>query len=247
MTLPVINAIWIGDKMGPIHAACLKSFVVTGHEVVLHTYGEVSDAPHGVQYADANRLRPEDKLLRYPNGSYSLSSNLMRYEMLRQGLGLYVDCDVFCLTPMEDAETIFGREDDGYINGAVLKLPPDSPMLADLCRIDEAWVPPWSRWAKGWEGPIPTLGNMSWGTTGPRAITHYANKHGLQDLAAPREVFYPVHYTQLDWLLDTDRSLDDIVFDPTRCVHLYSNMLREILPEPIPPASPLGRMMAMVA
>ncbi|WP_035449374.1 hypothetical protein [Aliihoeflea sp. 2WW] len=37
MTQPV-NAIWIGDRMGPIHAACLKSFLTCGHDVILHAY-----------------------------------------------------------------------------------------------------------------------------------------------------------------------------------------------------------------
>jgi hypothetical protein len=141
MTLPVVNAIWIGKAMGPAHAACLSSFLRTDHQVVLHTYGEVADAPFGVRYADANSLMQEDQLIRHnATGSFSLVTNLMRYELLRRGLGLYVDCDVFCLRPMSDRESIFGWESRDYLNSAVLNLGPlprrqqNHPPRSPICR-----------------------------------------------------------------------------------------------------------------
>src|SRR5690606_33677576 len=107
MPLPTINAVWIGRQMGPMHAACLQSFIDTDHLVVLHTYGEVEDAPRGVVYSDARQLLPEEDLVRHRNGSFALSSDYMRYEIMRLGLGLYIDCDVYCLEPIDDADYIF--------------------------------------------------------------------------------------------------------------------------------------------
>ena len=46
--LPIINALWIGDQLGAISRACLTSFVMRGHQVHLHTYGEIKDLPEGV-------------------------------------------------------------------------------------------------------------------------------------------------------------------------------------------------------
>ena len=54
--------------MGAVHAACLQSFLDTGHKVVLYTYGSVEDAP-GHRLPRCQYLLPEAKLLRYGNGS----------------------------------------------------------------------------------------------------------------------------------------------------------------------------------
>jgi len=48
MTLPTINAIWIGPKPGPMNAACLRSFLRHAHRVALHCYASPSDVPDGV-------------------------------------------------------------------------------------------------------------------------------------------------------------------------------------------------------
>ncbi len=142
MTLPVVNAIWIGDSLGPIHAACLRSFVKSGHAVKLHCYDTILDLPLGVEVVDASALLPPENLLRYPNGSYAISANLMRYRLMTLGLGLYVDCDVYCLRAIEDEPHIFGFESNGDVNTAVLKLPADSPVVADLCAISEGELAP---------------------------------------------------------------------------------------------------------
>lgn len=245
MTLPTVNVVWIGDTMGPIHAACLRSFVVTGHQVFLHAYGEVSDAPAGVWYADANNLLPEDKLLRYPNGSYSLSANLMRYELQRQGWGLYVDCDVFCLRPIKDADFIFGWEDDYYVNCAVLKLPADSALVSDLCSIRDGWIPPWIE-PKA-DGSLPTVVEMPWGTTGPHSLTHFVREHDLLGHALPFDVFYPIYPYRTGSLYDTGLTLDDLTTPRTRYVHLYQATGTGRKVEDTPANCPMGQLLAMVS
>ena len=121
--LATINAIWIGPNLGPIHVACLKSFLNQGHKVILHSYKCPQDKPEKVEFADANLLIPEDQIIRHrETGSFSLFSNLLRYELLRKELGLYVDCDIFCLKPIIDAKYIIGFEDNNSLNGAVLKI-----------------------------------------------------------------------------------------------------------------------------
>ena len=95
MNLPAANAIWVGRALGPVHAACLSSFVAAGHKTVLHCYELPKDVPAGVEIADARRLMPESAIVCYSkSGSYALFANLYRLKILEAGLGLYVDCDV---------------------------------------------------------------------------------------------------------------------------------------------------------
>lgn len=230
--------------MGSLHAACLKSFVVTGHQVFLHTYGEVSDAPEGIWYADANRLVPEDKLLRYPNGSYAISANLIRYELMRQECGLYIDCDVFCLRPIADADYIFGFEDDYSVNGAVLKLPADTDVVRDLCSIRDGWVPPWSR-------PTPDaaavpLDKLPWASTGTRALTHYVRHHNLIEHAAPYDVFYPVYPYRTGSLYDPGLKLENLITPRTKYVHFYHAIGRNRSLEDTPANTPIAELIAML-
>jgi hypothetical protein len=256
MALPIANAIWIGAELGPIHAACLRSFVRAGHKTVLHVYDPPSDVPSGVMLADARALIPQDRIVRYEEGgSPSLFANLFRYQVLRAGLGLYVDCDVYCVRPIEDAGYIFGWQDRRIICGAVLKLPPDCPILARLCNLRDGFIPPWLgrraqlklRIRRFMRQPVP-LARMEWGTTGPKALTWYAKRCGLASQAAPNDVFYPVAMSHIRLLLDPDLRLDDLITCRTRTVHLWHALftkrpMSNILADP-PPSSPLGRIIA---
>ena len=106
--------------------------------------------------------------------------------ILARGFGLYVDADVYCWRPMEDADFIMGFEDNNDVNNAVMKLPVDSPVLADLCTIKEGWTPPWLT-----DVAVKPLPEYGWGVTGPRALTHYLQKHRIKYRAQPIDAFYP--------------------------------------------------------
>jgi len=254
--LPVINAIWIGSKLGQIHVACLRSFLRQGHRVVLHCYERPADTPTEVEIADARNLLPESRIIRYRGtGSFALFSNLLRYEILKAGLGIYVDCDVYCLRPIEDAEYIFGREGilkGSSINNAVLELPRHCPALAALSAIKDArdFVPPWEKvrrrplqWLRG-PAAVTPLEDLPWGTTGPRALSYYAEKYGISRYASPVDRFYPVPWVHLELLFDPGLSLGELITHRTDAVHLYNNNQIKRLPEDIglPKGSPIWEM-----
>lgn len=254
MSLPVVNAFWIGPALGERHAACISSFLQVGHRLVLHVYGEPpSDTPYGVDIADASKLIPFDRLPRHKQtGSYALASDIFRYEVLGAGLGLYVDCDVFCIRPIEDDDYIFGHEGHGTINGAVLKLPRNSAMLSDLRAIgtQKAFIPPWyperrrrRLGLKALLGLAPEISELPWGVAGPAAVTYYAKKHNVHHLAKPSDYFYPVHYSCADLLLDAGLSVRDLVTPRTVAIHLYNEALRD-WPRGPAPGSPLQEMIA---
>lgn len=231
MKLATINFIWIGNRLGEIHAACVRSFVRHGHRVLMHCYEEVIDLPEGVETHDANNLLPISKMIRVPNGSPAVFCDLLRYEVQAQGLGLYVDCDVYCLQPIEEQSYMVGWESDEYINGAVLKLPLDSLTLQDLLKLkdNKTFIPPWVkkrhqrkyklRAALGF--PVK-LENLPWGTAGPKAVTYYLKKNGEEKFAQPIDVYYPLPGHYLPLLLDPDLSIDSIVTHRTQMLHLWN-------------------------
>jgi hypothetical protein len=67
--LPAVHAFWIGGGLGPMHVACLKSFVRIGHRTVLHVYDDPADAPPGIELADAAKILPRDRIITHSNGS----------------------------------------------------------------------------------------------------------------------------------------------------------------------------------
>jgi hypothetical protein len=253
--LPVANAIWIGKVLGSVQAACLRSFVRAGHKTVLHCYEEPIDTPDGVDLADASKLLPRSRMVAHrETGSFALFSDLLRYEILNRGLGLYVDCDVFCIRPIADEDYIFGWSTRKSINGAVLKLPTGSPILQDLCKIKSGFIPPWAsaryrlrmRLVRLLRGSSPLLEDLPWGSAGPKALTWYAKHHAVDHLAKDRDIFYPLRSREMPLLLDSGRKLEDLITPRTAAIHLYNEYFRRksLRDVPIPPSSPLGRIIA---
>lgn len=257
MRLPVINAIWIGRELGQIYRACLGSFLRHGHRVVLHCYQHPVDTPANIEIADANRLLPESRIIRHrESGSLALFSDLLRYEILGAGLGLYVDCDVYCLRPIQDADYIFGRHGRNSIASAVLKLPADCPVLAALRAIKDTpnFVPPWSKKRKRrleWlRGPLRSISleDLPWATAGPKAVTYYAQLFGIDHLASPIDRFYPVNGHQAELLFDPYITLQELITHRTDAIHLYGTSERDslLMHNGIPRGSPLWEMTSSI-
>ncbi|MBW8909713.1 MAG: hypothetical protein JF620_11965 [Mesorhizobium sp.] len=251
---PVVNALWIGDALDDTNAACLRSFALAGHRVLLHCYGAPRNVPSDVEVFDASALMPKDRIVYYKeNGSPSLFANLYRLKILEAGLGVYVDCDVFCLKPIPQADYIFGYQTDTVLNNAVLKLPADSSVLREALAMteDPFYIAPWLgekklrryRLRKAIGLPVH-ISHYAWGKLGPEAITYFAGKANVMHHAAPIDVFYPVHHEQVSMLLDPGLSLDDIVTPRTLCIHLFDKMLKQQMKgRAIPVGSPLGQML----
>ncbi|HEX9963551.1 MAG TPA: hypothetical protein VGB04_01040 [Allosphingosinicella sp.] len=134
--------------------------------------------------ADAAAILPPARIVRHRGGSPSLFSNLFRYELQRRGLGTWMDSEVYLLAPIDGrSDYLLGYGAPGVINGALLRLPPDSPMLPPLIALfGEREVPPWLPWRarlaarlrlalRGRSG----LADMPWGSAGPRALSWLAS------------------------------------------------------------------------
>ncbi|MGH6787002.1 MAG: hypothetical protein ACREBO_09240 [Novosphingobium sp.] len=245
--------LWIGDRLGPVERACLRSALRHGHRVAVYAYSSLEGVPDGVELRDAAAILPEDAIIRHKNGSPALFSNRFRYELQRLGLGTWIDCDVYFVAPLrEPGDYIMGDQGGGTIATGVLRLPAESPLLADLRKLfDERTVPPWLAWRPRIAAHLrrlatgrAELGKMPWGSAGPEALTWLARKYGLADMALPASRLYPVPWTAAGWLLDPARSLESVVRSDTIAVHLWNERLRGLDLAAAPPGSFAARLLA---
>jgi hypothetical protein len=223
--------------------------------VLLHCYAPPADLPKGIEIADACALLPETRVVKHrKNGSYSVFSDLLRLEILKQGRGLYVDCDVYCLKPIQDEQYILGNYWGNALN-AVLKVPPDCPVLADLQPIlDGTFIPPWAAphfklrlYLRRLMGkPLPGCDQFPVGWTGTKAFTWYAKKRGIFQHAKPRETYFSFYKQNWPMMLDASRKFEELISPEAVAVHLWNDyyVRKGFEGMPIPAASPLGRLIA---
>lgn len=244
--LPTVNMFWHGPRLGEVHAACVRSFLRHGHPVRLHCYEPPSDTPDGVEVFDAAQVMPQAELVRNTvTGSVALGVNRYRYRMIRAGMGLYSDCDIYCFRPISDDEFIFGWEDSRFINNAFLKYPPDSELARALVSETETefYIPDWMRRRDKYLlrtrralGRGKSVCDMPWGIWGPVLLTHWVRKLGLARHARPVDHFYPMHYFHTELLFEPGLRIEDLATPRSFAVHLCHKMQDRRTP---PPGSPL--------
>jgi len=242
----LLNTLWIGKELGPVHTACLRSMMRQGHEVVLHSYGAPHDLPAGVKLFDANKLMSESEIFRHKEtGSLTLASDRYRYRILREGMGPYVDCDVYFLKPLPDREYILGWQTDVEINNAVLGAPYDSDLVKGLLSAsnDQYFIPPWINNKKQAKlrlrkkvGFPKHVSEQPWGTIGPILLTHLVNELGLNSSVQDSDIFYPLSWDQLNLLYVDGLTIYDLSTPRTVGVHLYNSALKM---ENIKPGTPI--------
>jgi hypothetical protein len=116
---------------------CLKSFVDQGQKITLFSYEDIPNVPAGVIRRDGREIIDTDDFIKYEKkDSFALFADLFRLHMIRPCPGMiWVDTDVYCHRPMDyDSDIVLGFELPGShrVNNAVLGLPADSAILADM-------------------------------------------------------------------------------------------------------------------
>lgn len=250
MTLPPIVSFWHGP-LSWLEVLCIRSFLRQGHEVLVHSYDPLADLPAGAQWRDAASLLPREKLVFYKGrGTPGVFSDHFRYAALRAGLGIYADLDVYCVRPIAGPpDYLMAWERPGSVNGAVLHIPADAPILDDLEAVFadgprplvEPYLSPLRRAEvvlRRLFGDRVTPEHMQYGATGPMALTHYVKRHGLTHLVRPSPTFYPVPYEDIPGLMRAGSSLEAAVTPETLGIHLWRSQLTDRgraempLPEP---------------
>jgi len=242
-TLPTIGALWIGGSLTWLEQLCLKSFVAHGHEVLLFTYGQVKNVPDGVKIRDGREiLNTGNFMLHDRTQSVALFSDLFRFHMIKEIPEIiYVDTDVFCLKPMIfDDPYLFGYEmfiDEKAwrLNGAVLRLPPESLLLAKMLDFMRDlhprpnWIPRKfhaEMHARHAAGNPMHVGEMPWGVWGPLGITAFARETGEWTHAKGVDVLYPVPFPDRRILLRRPRKTLAYLTDNSFTIHMWAPIKR---------------------
>ena len=51
-----ISMVWVGDRISPIEALCMNSYIANGHEVDLYAYSHIKGVPKDINIRDANEI-----------------------------------------------------------------------------------------------------------------------------------------------------------------------------------------------
>lgn len=229
--------------MGYLERLCLTSFLNHGHRVELFAYERPENLPDGVVLADADSIIARENMFFYKGGrTPAVFADLFRIELLAQGRGIWVDCDVFCLRPFTGAhEYLMGFENRpswrnfwaAQVNNAVLKIPADSPLIAAQRSIFQPGATPiglpfWRRAevtlrrAFGEDLPVHY---MQFGATGPAPLTHFIDKLGLTDKVQPKDVLYPLDYQDAAKLLQRGSDIASFITERSLSVHIWNSAL----------------------
>ena len=200
----------------------MTSFMRCGHPVHLYIYGHVDGVPEGVTVLDGRSILPEERICRYGpaagpgEGSLALFANIFRYALLARLGGIWSDCDLVCLKPLDNviaADYVIATEwrDSGrqvaLANNCLLKAPAGSPFIAECNAIAMSADTEKSRW----------------GELGPSMMTVLVRRHALEHLLAP-----PWRFSPLGWW-EFSRLVEDTVLqwpDATLSVHCFNEMWR---------------------
>ena len=242
--------LWIGDSLGRVERACLRS-IARHHRVAVYCYGETRGVPDEVEVRDANQVIPANEIFFQRNGSVAAFSDRFRYELLRANAGTWVDTDIYLLRPLDmEASYLFGQQEPGLINNAVLRIPAESSLLSALLEVfEKRTTPKWLPWrsylqsrARELVGGGVDLTRLPWGVTGPMALTSAATKLGLASQAQPMDVFYPAAWSKADWILDPHATVADATSERTVAIHLWNHCIHQFKDKPAPRGSFLERL-----
>jgi len=202
-----VRAFWTGPSLSLYEQLSLTSFVAAGARVELFSYETDLAVPDGVTLVDANELVPgEVHQFRHASGDKSLAlhSDLFRYVALEKFGGWYVDVDIVCLGRQLPADDVYiARETEKVVNGAVMKFPARSPLMAEA--ISEARrLLPQTGMASSHEARV---------LIGPSLMTRLIGEFGLNAKVQPRTKAYEIGY-------------DEILafFDPSSCDRLQERV-----------------------
>ena len=86
MSKPIIQSLWIGDKLSQVEKLCISSYIYHGHEFHLYCFNDIEGVPDGCIIKDASEILPREEVFTYNvgpgKGSSSAFSNYFRYKLL---------------------------------------------------------------------------------------------------------------------------------------------------------------------
>jgi hypothetical protein len=202
-----VRAFWTGPSLSLYEQLSLNSFVASGARVQLFSYERDLAVPNGVELVDANELLPGPvHQFRHASGDKSLAlhSDLFRYVAVEKFGGWYVDVDIVAIGKQLPTDDIYiARETDKVVNGAVMKFPARSPLMATAIREARRLLPQ-TGMASSHEARV---------LIGPSLMTRLLGEFGLDHVVRPRRAAYEIGYDEILSL-----------FDPSSCERLQQRV-----------------------
>ncbi len=237
-----VGTLWIGGALSWMEQLCLKSFVDQGQKITLFSYEDIPNVPDGVIRRDGREIIDTDDFIKYEQkNSFALFADWFRLHMIHQNPGMiWVDTDVYCHRPMDyDSDYVFGFElpGDKRVNNAVLGLPADSEMLAQMLAFtaDRTSIAPFlprgkrrDMQARADAGDPVHITQQPWGVWGPLMVTHYVHTLGLQDHVQPLNAFYPLTFRDRTKFLRRAELAEGLITNETTALHLWASNKRQL-------------------
>ncbi|HEY9842467.1 MAG: glycosyltransferase [Candidatus Sericytochromatia bacterium] len=219
-----ISMYWQGE-LSLYECACMSSFVRQGFALDVYSYMQELDLPAGARLCDARELLDERLSTAYTQGdekgSPTAFSNLVRYHLISEIGGIWMDTDMFCLKPAADyaallednpGKLIVASETDDKINGAVMMSRDPHPLARAMLA----------------EARSKDVHIKEWGTLGPLLITQIALAHPEQMKILPSASFYPIYYQEfVMMLLPQHAEASRLRCRDSYGMHLWNQIYRE--------------------
>ena len=237
-----VGTLWIGGALSWMEQLCLKSFVDQGQKITLFSYEDIPNVPAGVIRRDGRDIIDTDDFIKYEQkDSFALFADLFRLHMIKHCPGMiWIDTDVYCHRPMDyDSDYVLGFELPGEhrVNNAVLGLPHDSEMLAQMLEFTEnrysiaPFLPQKKQDAfrkAAIKGKPVHVSQQPWGVWGPLMVTHYVHALDLTDKTQPLDAFYPITFRERHkFMRNADRAAE-LITENTTALHLWASNKRQL-------------------
>jgi hypothetical protein len=237
-----VGSLWIGGALSFLEQLCLKSFVDQGQKITLFSYEDIPNLPAGVIRRDGREVLNTDRFLKYEKkDSVALFADLFRLHMIRQNPGMiWVDTDVYCHRVIDydsDYVMAFEKTEGRRVNNAVLGLPADSAMLADMLAFvaDEYAIPPHAKpkvreeYARLRDAGTPVhVTQQQWGIWGPSLVSHMAWKHRVLHRVLRPDAFYPVIWENRTAMIGPAAAVHAAITPESTGIHLWASNKREL-------------------
>ena len=198
----------------------LRSFLASGHQVWLWTYGDVGTVPFGVVVRDGNEILPASRIFKYrDHDTFAGFSNNFRYSVLFEHGGTWSDSDVVCLRPLPEGDYLIPSEDQPEDQ-------PTFPMIRANCVLRGPSGGEFLRRLRDRALTVPPA-ELKWAQTGPFLVTAVTAELGLPWLH-PR-AFCPVPFFQWPTLLSGEPAVSGAAhaaLEGASGIHLWHEMQR---------------------
>lgn len=236
--LPIVS-FWHGP-LSWLEVLSIRSYLRHGHAITVYAYEPLPDLPAGATWQNAADILPATSLSFYKGkGTPAVFSDRFRLELLRGGLGIYSDLDVYCVSPIDlPGPYIMAWERRGSVNNAVLHMSADAPLLADLLDVFNPdrrplivpYLTPMRRFEVALRrllgDPLPPE-NMQFGATGPMPLTYFVRRHGLENQVLEASRFYPIPYDGIPALREPGSRIGQAIRPETLGIHLWRSQLTD--------------------